>query len=270
MDDIENLLKLFDRLEKTEIHSRRIAYKPLYEFFQRLLISVGIQFCDLNERSLKISSLKTIWDQISPSLFVADNDVRRWNDLINNLQNIRTGVEHNLEHAPSLENLENIRKVAPKFYEWVMKTGESTWKKSKNFSFFESFYSMLKYYSREAESLLLEYGKAPPHISEPFENDYVRMQHIFEMLEKRIKEISKIGDLTPQDFGDLVELIRVVTEMRTVEGNLLEKSICPKCGSEIGETQRNIGRTSEEPSAIRVRIGCEKCDYTLNEETIDL
>ena len=50
-------------------------------------------------------------------------------------------------------------------------------------------------------------------------------------------------------------------------------SICPNCGGTINETQRTIYRGHEEdqePVAIKHRVGCSECDYTIHEDTIDI
>ncbi|MDD4877940.1 MAG: hypothetical protein PHO02_02800 [Candidatus Nanoarchaeia archaeon] len=50
-------------------------------------------------------------------------------------------------------------------------------------------------------------------------------------------------------------------------------SLCPECGGKIIETQKTIYRGYEEdqePVAIKYRIGCSNCDYTIHEETIDI
>ena len=50
-------------------------------------------------------------------------------------------------------------------------------------------------------------------------------------------------------------------------------STCPKCGGTIKETQKTIYRRHEEdqePVAIKYRVGCSECDYTLDEDTIDM
>jgi hypothetical protein len=69
----------------------------------------------------------------------------------------------------------------------------------------------------------------------------------------------------------LIELAKQAERLDARETILLRFGICPKCGGKIVDTQKEIaGGPEEPPSAIYVRTGCEKCDYTLNEETIDI
>ena len=63
-DFYSDLLKTFDTLSLDSIHERRMASKPLYDFFMLLLKEVAITFLDLDKNSLSTYQLKTRWENI--------------------------------------------------------------------------------------------------------------------------------------------------------------------------------------------------------------
>ncbi len=48
-DEYSRLLEIFDKQDLDDIHGRRTAYKPLYDYFQKLTVHIGIEFCGLKK-----------------------------------------------------------------------------------------------------------------------------------------------------------------------------------------------------------------------------
>jgi len=271
MDKYHEYLENFDFSRKDTFVSRRLAYKPLYEFFKRIVFYVGVNLCYLHERTFKNLHLKPIWVDLKPRLFQIDNQLDEWDILIKQIDNIRQDVEHNQDYDVNQNILQNIRDKAPEFRTWILNTGRKYYKKSKNFTFKETLYNQLNYFLHEAEILIREYGEKPPFLSNLNEEDYTKIPQLLIGIKSIEKEVSKLKEISSSDLLDFIKLIRVVTKFRCIEEGLLSKSICPKCGKKIIETQKNVGGEYDgPPDMIHYRIGCEKCDYIVNEETIDL
>lgn len=130
--------------------------------------------------------------------------------------------------------------------------------------------------AREAEWIIQEYGEKPPYAAKPDysaeleEYPYQQLSELVQALQERLKNIAKLEDIERTDLEKLIQVVKLVSHFRGKEGVLLRYSVCPKCGGKIKETQRYFGGTCDdpEPDGLHYRVGCEKCDYELNSETI--
>lgn len=270
-EPFNELLEFFDYSKKNNFYEKRIVSKSLYEYYQRVLLAVGLHLCSLNKESLRICHLKTLWNMIKPCLSYIDPNLRKWEELIYNINGIRSRIEHNLEYEPPLENLKDIRKEAPKFRDWILDVAKKYYKESKNFTFKEAFKNNLSFYIQEVELLIHEFGENLK-TQNPFEKEeYENLPSLIKRLKKKEKEISNLDDISSDDLTDLITLVKIINKFRGKEEVLLSQSICPQCGGKIKETQKETGgRYDEPPTAVHLRVGCEKCDYTLHTETIDI
>jgi hypothetical protein len=271
-------LETYDDLQKEDFVSRRTASKPLYDYFQRLLLEIGVRLCDYKRERFSNFHLKTRWTEIKKAVSQIDEKAtNNWDNIIFLINNIREKVEHDDDYDPPIKDLEKVREKAPEFHKWVINAGKRYYQESESFSLLQSFRYRLFEYKNYAEWILEEYGENP-HIASEYgyidkfkDVTYKNLPDIIEQTEKRSKEIDNIKDITKDDFDLLIGLVEFIAEFRCRESNLISKAICPKCGGKITDTGQYVGGGSEEPpSGVYRRVGCEKCDYILHEETISL
>ena len=272
-DNYSENLEIFDKLEKNSMHKRRTAVKPLYDYFQRILLEVGVKFCGIKPELLK-SHLERRWEIIKSYLSYIEEPTD-WDSLINKICTLRHGVEHNDYYNPDMRKLLDIREKAPKFKEWVFRVGREYYKKSKHFTIKEVFYHLSSWYISEAESISNEYGKEPyiatlGHSLDMEGDFYPQLPKLVKILKERVNHIIKLEDIIPSDLENLVNLIKIISNIKGREKVLLHYSICPKCGGKIKEITSHFGSTLEspEPEGFYYIVGCERCDYKLHEETI--
>jgi len=270
---LDGILSTFDSLDLKTEFNRRVAVKPIYDFYQILIVEVSVHLCRFDRKSMQISHLKTRWDLLKVALSTID-DPKKWDQLINQIQNARTSVEHTDYEIPSTDSLQKARKQAPEFKKWLMTVGQEYFKASKGFSFIQEYSILSRWYTGVADSIIDKYGeKLPFLIDTTIENtQYQTLKSVKERLEARALEIRTIDDLKKDDLHDLIELTKITENLEAKEGAFLRLNLCPKCGGKIVETQTSIGGNEEDPMphSIIYRIGCEKCDYTVNEESIDI
>lgn len=241
------------------------------------MLEVGVALCGLDQNSLRISHLKTRWENVKSCLDYIE-DPKEWNSLIDKINDIRQKVEHNDYYDPNPNKLLEVRRKAPEFKEWAIRVAKDYYKKSKNFTFKEAFFHLLNRYIIEAEGLLEEYGTETPYVVEPDysleleEYPYQQLSELIKTLKERLNSIAKLEDVERSDLERLIHIVKVISHLRGKEEILLRYSVCPKCGAKIKETQRYMGGTPDnpEPTAVYCRVGCEKCDYELHSETIDI
>ncbi|OGM10732.1 hypothetical protein A2Z22_00750 [Candidatus Woesebacteria bacterium RBG_16_34_12] len=90
-------------------------------------------------------------------------------------------------------------------------------------------------------------------------------------MQDRLKKIEKLDDIERTDLEKLIQLVKIVYNFKGKEEILLKYSVCPKCGDKIKETQQYIGGSAEdEPAGVYYRVGCQKCDYLIHDETFDI
>lgn len=274
---LDSILATFDLFDLEDEYVRRVVVKPLYDYFQSLILEVAEHLCSMNRNAMKIYHLKTRWDMIKSALWLVENPTQ-WDALINQLQNACSSVEHTDYESPNKASLASVRNQAPEFKKWILAVGNRYYAESQGFSFIQEYLGSLRWYISQAKWNLQQYGDEPPYsvkrdIVMPSEqHPYKSLKSLVETVDSRISEIHKIDDLKRQDIENLVKLIRETKRLDAKEDVLLHSNICPKCGGKIVDTQRSVGGNVNDPmpTAIICRVGCEKCDYELNSETIDV
>lgn len=174
--------------------------------------------------------------------------------------------------------MDRIREQILDFKRWIISTGKKYKKESSGFSFIQKFFELCRWYSVEAERIFSQYGENPPYtmkidtLSSNVKNQYTKLKLLTERLSKRIQQINDITDIQKSDLTDLANLIKEIERIDAKENVLLHFGKCSNCGGNIIETQRSVGGNIDDPmpTAITYRLGCEKCDYTINEDTIDI
>jgi hypothetical protein len=273
---LDEILASFDAIRLDDEYKRRLAVKPLYDYFQRTLLEVGNQLCGFYRNSLKSCHLKARWIVVKGALEIIE-DASRWDKLVRTIHNERMSSEHNDYSSPSKQSLIDVRNQAPEFANWVLDTGQKYHEQSEGFTFVQEFRASSRWYTGQAERIISELGEDSPFcIKEDFnlvggENSYKRLVALNDAVGSRSLAVRSLDELTKEDLSNLVDLVRIVERVDASENFVLSESKCPRCGGNITGTQKSVGGSEEEePYAIFYRIGCDKCDYELDTETVDL
>ena len=273
-EHLGNLLSKFDKLDLENEYDRRLAIKPLYDFYQISLLEASVMFCGFNRDTVKNQHLNTRWMLTRSTLLDIDSTIERWNNLIKTVENERNGVEHNDYHFPKKEALVEARLQASDFLTWLVTTSKNYYELSRGFSFAKEFTILSDIQIILADIILNTYSeKTPFFLDSPEEKaEFWQLPQLKERLEPRSKQIRDINDLKKEDLIDLITLAKLTENINVRENALLHDSKCPNCGNKIITTEEPMGGNEADsaPEAIAVRVGCEKCDYSLHEETIDI
>jgi len=274
---LAGFLDAFDSIDMASEFKRRMAVKPLYDYFQILILEIAVQLCGQNQNSIRPCHLKTRWDMIKNCVKLIE-DPTKWDELIYELYNIRSSVEHNDYDIPNETALLRVRKQASEFKDWMLRVGKQYCEESKGFSFIQKYSVLSRWYIGEADWMLHLYGEKVPYsvesdyVPSEEEHPYVRLKSLRDNLDTRIREIDNIDDLKQGDLDNLVDLLKEIERLDAKEDVFLQFNRCPKCGGKIVNTERGVGGSPEDPMpyAVVYRVGCENCDYELNSETIEL
>jgi uncharacterized protein with PIN domain len=88
-----------------------------------------------------------------------------------------------------------------------------------------------------------------------------------------LENIKNLEDTKRSDLESLIQLVKIVNNFKGREEVLLRFSVCPKCGGKIEETEHYVGGDTEdqpEPTGVYIRVGCQKCDYLIHDDIIDI
>jgi len=143
-------LKAFDGLQLSNVTERRMAFKPLYDFFQILLREVGVTFLSFDKNTFAVYHLKTRWRNMKAHLSIIENPMK-WDWLVKRVSDIRERIEHDDYYDPDPRALQKIRREASGFKVWLVNVAREYYKRPKNLTFKQSFNRMLDSYVREAE-----------------------------------------------------------------------------------------------------------------------
>lgn len=274
---LEKILSLFDSLDLDDEYKRRLAVKPLYDYFQRVLLEVGDQLCGLHRNSLKSCHLKTRWVLVNGTLEMVEKNASRWDKLVITINNERMSCEHNDYYFPPKQALLETRKHATEFANWALESGKKYHEKSEGFTFTQEFAATSRWYIAQAERITSELGETSPfcvkedYYLDGIENGYSKLKALSNALVPRSRGVRNVNELTREDLSNLTDLVRIVERVDARENIMVARSTCPKCGSQIVETEKYFGGSGEEePHAVFYRVGCDQCNYVLDTETIDL
>lgn len=270
-------LEIYDSLSKKDCATRRSASKALYDYFQLLLSEVGSRFYNIDKNWFYQFHLKKRWMDIKMILPQDDKEKNRWDNIIGRLSKIRGSVEHADLYDPSIEDLEKIREKTKEFTEWIIAKSKQYHSESSGFYLLDAFKFQLFSCNDRANWKLAEYGEKPYIATEyeyrdKFENvTYKNLPDTIKKAEERLKELKNVSEITKDDIELLIGLVKFIAELECREYCAISKEICPKCGGKITSTEQYIGGGYEEPpSEVYYRVGCEKCDYILQDETFSI
>jgi hypothetical protein len=248
---LERILASFDSIDLDDEYNRRLAVKPLYDYFQRILLEVGNQLCDLYRNSLGNCHLEARWITVKGALEMIE-DASRWDKLVSTIHNARMSSEHNDYSSPSKQALLDVRKQAAEFANWILEIGQKYHEKSKGFTFIQKYAAISGWYVGQAERIVSKLGENPPFcVKEDYElvgdeNSYSKLKALIETVGSRSLRVCGLNELTKEDLSNLIYLVRVVERVDASENVMLAQSTCPKCGSKIVETQNYVGGSNQE------------------------
>lgn len=272
-DNLALILKAFDELKLDNIHKRRMACKPLHDYFLQLIRHTGINYCEIEKSFINMASLKSRWENIKYCLEYVD-DPKPWDETVDAVHKIRVKVEHSDHYDPQADILLKIREEAPKFKNWLLKVSMEYKLQSKNYTFIDTFYKYSEHYITEAKMICSEFGENTPYAVRAefdFSKDTYQQIPILRNYLKKRMQLSKLENIEVQDLENLIKLVKIVCNFRGNEESLMSNGICPKCGAEIKQTQSYFGGGKEykpEPDGVFIRVGCQKCDYEIHQDTI--
>ena len=264
----EDLLELFDKIISDNPYHKRIAVKPLCDYYKGLFLIIGTKFFESDKKLLMKYGLKTRWDFIKIRLKPIES-CKEWDHLIYSLDDIRNKVEHNDEFIPNIKDLKKARTEISLFRKWVIDSSKEFFQNIKNLPFKDRFYSEFEWAEREAEAVLHEFGE-DPYISFELDSRWNDLSILKEVMEKRLLKVDRIKEIEYEDLNNLLQIKGLISYFRGKEDMLLHLNICPKCGGKIISTNTPFGGTPDdpEPDGVYYRVGCENCDYYLDDDTI--
>lgn len=274
-DDFAVMLESFDGLGLNNVSIRRMAVKPLYDYFQKLAILVGTKICGLNKNALKTSHLKYRWESIRSCISFEGIEISdEWKTLITNISEVRDKVEHNDDYDPPQKKLVEIRKKAPEFAKWLLGVARTYAEKTPRYSFKQAFYRLLQEYVFDARGIIMQYGERAPHIArigylmEQEGLEYQNLPDLLKALNSTLNNFRDLEDVDRSDLENLIRTVRITSILQAREELLLKDSQCPSCGGKIVESQNWVGGTENnpEPDGFVYRVGCEKCEYEIHQE----
>ena len=276
LDEFAELLKTFDDVKLENNHKRRMAVKPLYDYFQKLTLLFGADICGLNKNSLNSQHLRYRWESIRSCISFEEIEISdKWNALIKNISEIRNKVEHNDEFDPPQKKLIQIREKAPEFAKWLIDVADVYMKKTTRYSFKRAFHRLLHAYVFDARRIIMEYGEKAPHIAnigyllKQDGLEYRDLPDLLKALETKLNQFGELKDIERSDLENLIKTVRISSILQAREELLVKDSVCPKCGGKIVESEKYVGGGTEyqpEPDGVVYRVGCEKCDYEIYDE----
>lgn len=265
---IEDLLSHFDSTITENPFLLRCSVTPLYEFYNKILFQVGRDFCGYTEELLIKYGLKTRWNFISVNLRIVE-ECKQWDKIINKLDFDRNEVSHNDKYIPKIEDMKKIRDSSTDFMKFTIEIGKKYQEKSKNFTFKEHFYDNLFFNLQDGNALIKEFGNTP-FIAFEHENLWNEFLTVIGQLYSPIMKANKLDELNKSQLDNLLYLSKLIGRFRGREDMTLHFNRCPKCGGNIRQTTHPIGYKSDdsdEPTGEKYRMGCDKCNYTLDEGT---
>lgn len=269
IDSYGEIIDLINKLELNTMAERRMAIKPLYDYYQRLLREIAVEYCDFRDDKLKNTHLSPRWSLIKGRLEVVD-DPEKWNKLITTLANNRHSVEHSDYFDPKTVEIEYVTNGLSSFTKWLIDNAKEYQKESSNFTFKEAFLQNLCINVENATIILKEKNdNAYENNRLDLNDDYDYLSELVDDVKEIIKKIHSNEDIGRSDLLYLVDLTRTISIFKTIEDTLIELAICPRCGDEIKQTDETLytnGNSEDsEPYGYVYKVGCDNCGYLLEE-----
>ncbi len=272
---LDRNLAIFDKLDLDDPYERRVAVKPLIDFYQLLILEVGVTSCHLLRDTMNNYSLNSRWNAVKHYLELIEKNPSEWDQTISSIQKIRGRNEHNDDYIPNSQTLRDVREKAPQFREYLLSAGEEYLSQSLGLSTIDQYKRLTHEYSFRSDSIRGQYGATIPKSTEEdpsaeFEID----EHLVILRDEilvRLPQLNSIHDLEGDDLNQLIALAREVERIEARESVYLRFGRCPKCGKNIIESRQQIGGSPEEPpDAVYYRLGCGICDFVVFDEIIEI
>lgn len=277
---LERILKAFDDFDLNDQYMKRLAVKPLYDFYQIALLEVGVTQCHLLRDTLSKYGLATRWKAVRPYLELTDIKPSAWDETIACLDNMRGSNEHKDYHEPKKQALLTVRAKALEFLNWVLAAGNKYLRQSKGSSTIDRYKWLAHSYSMQTAHIKHQYGPDTPLLVREYlspkgheGNPYLDLVPMREAIQERLSALGSVHDLTVEDLDRLITLVREVERIDAREDVYVRFDMCPKCGGKIIETREVYGSTCSTdptPYTIQYRIGCDTCDFELIHDTVDV
>ncbi len=268
-EKLQEYLDSFDRAKLGTIPERRAAFKHLHDYYYRLIKEAAVRFFYIHENTVKNAAINLCWTILGPSLLTCE-EYDEWTGIILKIAKIRNSkTEHvDFDSDPGSDDLKMLREEAPKFRNWLINIGKEYHSNADNFKLKTAYSESLEWFSEKAEILLRTYENRLelPQIEQ---NKLKEVASTLEQAKKILAKIPSEQDLTKDDLQTLINLIKSVYEFEGRVDTLLSLSICPLCGGKITDkTTYSYSSNDEdaEPIGVRMRVGCERCDYTLADD----
>lgn len=271
--------KMFENRLSDE-NSRNFAYQLLYKWYFHW-IKIAAKFCELPKSAIEYHAINRTWGRVREILESENKTVKfdGWNNIFKNMAHYRDPIAHKLSgDPPSEKEILKWRHSAENFPKFLTNPIRNYRKSLPTVKMANHLAELVEKYIWRADSLLREYGKEdiPFVLHDPYafddSFDYSDLPDVIKRLKTKIRKIDNITKYSLNDISDIIKIVEFISIFRGREYTYIEKSVCPKCGGEIQETSSYYGgnEMDPEPTGLTYRVGCNKCDYTLNVETIDL
>ncbi|VVB57037.1 Uncharacterised protein [uncultured archaeon] len=267
-NQFQEYLDLYDRSVIDHPYARRATFKYLDDFYRNILIGVGTRLCKISPGDFHYVGGAGAWKVIG-YYFVSEPSHSDWEKLFGMLDYARNKIEHGQPQFNLPANqMKELREKAPLFRDWVISAGNKFHENSNNFTFKSVFFRTLKNYVNDVERLIPIMKKQSKY---PIIEDHLLspISDALETSKKRLAEFDSESEITTEDLHNLEQLIRYSGAYSGREDVLLSSSICPECGGKITTTSHSFGSRGEdgEPVGEYWRIGCDKCDYIVEQDT---
>ncbi|MCL4336105.1 MAG: hypothetical protein M1344_02600 [Candidatus Thermoplasmatota archaeon] len=256
----------------------RIYIKTLYELYQRTILEALSKALPSSLGSIQSKDLKKRFEELTFLMNIARIEkapIEKWRPRIICLHEERNKIEHNDLYVPGLSKftpLEKMLKELDDFREYL--SGFCVEYDSKFLTLDlnskiqlvgEALFNDL---AIKLERTTLEKNSDAAIAKRVFTTDYILME--LEQIDDLIKIIMWPIFQNYEKLSGLIMLVGAIYYLESRETAYISMEICPKCGGKIEDTAKYGGIGEDGPSYVHQRVGCNSCEYTLNDETISI